>query len=408
VGPHVEPIRIVLYSHDSLGLGHVRRNLALAHALGNQLPGLTGREVTGVLVSGTALAPGFELPPGWDWVILPAVEKSRGGYRPRNLDVPMQDLVSLRASLLESVLGSFRPDLVVVDRHATGIHHELEVALRRARAGGPVRVVLGLREILDSPDAASAEWDREGGAGLVKALFDAIWVYGDPAVHDLVAAGEIPRSVRRLIHYTGYLAAGRPPGSGKLSMSRPYFMTTVGGGADGHALAKMASSAALPPGVGHLIVAGPQMPAEQLDDLRRHATPGVRIVDALDDVVLHLRRAEAIVSMGGYNTVCEILSTRVPALIVPRTEPRSEQRIRAESLAAAGYLEHRDIGTLTPADLAGWLAKRLGTKVDRRRAQLNGLVRVPQLAAGLLLPVLNSGGTRPLDHIREGVAHVAI
>jgi predicted glycosyltransferase len=150
------------------------------------------------------------------------------------------------------------------------------------------------------------------------------------------------------------------------------------------------------------------MPEEQLNDLRRQATAGVRIVDTLDDMVLHMRRAEAIVSMGGYNTVCEILSTRVPALIVPRTESRSEQRIRAESLAAAGYLEHRDIGTLTPAVLAGWLAQRLGTKVDRRRAQLNGLVRVPQLAAGLLLPVLNSGGTRPLDHIREGAAHVAI
>jgi predicted glycosyltransferase len=93
---------------------------------------------------------------------------------------------------------------------------------------------------------------------------------------------------------------------------------------------------------------------------------------------------------------------------VPRTEPRSEQRIRAESLAAAGYLEHRDIGTLTPAVLAGWLAERLGTRVDRRRAQLNGLVRVPQLAAGLLLPVLDSAGSRPLDHMKEGAAHVAI
>ncbi|MEN8584202.1 hypothetical protein B1A87_021850 [Arthrobacter sp. KBS0703] len=404
----MEHIRIVLYSHDSLGLGHVRRNLALAHALTNQLPGLIGREVTGVLVSGTTLAPGFELPPAWDWVILPGVEKGRGGYRPRSLDVPMPDLVSLRASLLESVLGSFRPDLVVVDRHATGIHRELEVALRRARAAGPVRMVLGLREVLDSPEAAIAEWDREGGEGLVTSLFDAIWVYGDPAVHDPVAAGEIPHSFRKLIHYTGYLAAGRPQGSGQLSMRRPYFMTTVGGGADGHALAKMASDAALPPGVGHLIVAGPQMPAQQLNDLRLRAKAGFKIVDTLDDMVLHMRRAEAIVSMGGYNTVCEILATRVPALVVPRTESRSEQRIRAESLAAAGYLEHRDIGMLTPAVLADWLVKQLGTKVDRRRAQLNGLVRVPQLAAGLLLPVLESIGTRPLDHIREGAAHVAI
>jgi len=404
----VEHLRIVLYSHDSVGLGHVRRNLALAHALSNQLPVLTGHPVTGILVSGTALAPRFDVPAGWDWVILPGVEKSPAGYQPRNLSVPMQDLISLRAGLLESVLGSFRPDLVVVDRHATGIHRELEAALRRARAAGPVRTVLGLREVLDEPKAAIAEWEKVGGAPLVKDLFDAIWVYGDPAVHDPVACGEIPLSVGKLIHYTGYLAAGRPPGSGQLSVQRPYFMTTVGGGADGHALAAMSAATDLPPGMGHLIVAGPQMPAEQLNDLRLHATAGTRIVDTLDDMVLHLRGAQAIVSMGGYNTVCEIMSTDVPALIVPRIHARSEQRIRAASLASAGYLEYREINTMTPGLLSGWLVRRLGSRVDRRQARLDGLVRVPQLAAELLQPVLESGGRRPLDHIQEGAAHVAI
>jgi predicted glycosyltransferase len=160
-------LRIVLYSHDSLGLGHVRRNLALASALTDQLPGLTGRQVTGVLVAGTALAPGFRIPEGWDWVILPGVMKGAAGYEPRDLSVPMQDLVSLRGKLLDSLLQGFNPDLVIVDRHATGIQLELEGALRRLRARGEARVVLGLREVLDSPAAAIAEWDshRRSPAG---------------------------------------------------------------------------------------------------------------------------------------------------------------------------------------------------------------------------------------------------
>jgi predicted glycosyltransferase len=401
-------LRIVLYSHDSLGLGHVRRNLALAHALSNQLPLLTGRYVTGILISGTALAPGFDLPAGWDWVILPGVEKSPAGYQPRRLTVPMQDLVSLRAGLIQSVLEGFRPDLVVVDRHATGIHRELEAALRRARAAGPVRTVLGLREVLDEPEAAIAEWEKMGGAPLVKDLFDAIWVYGDPAIHDPVAAGEIPHSFTKLIRYTGYLAAGRPPGSGKLSVQRPYFMTTVGGGTDGHALAAMAAAAEVPAGVRHLIIAGPQMPGRQITDLRRRAAPGVRIVERLNDMVLHLRGAQAIVSMGGYNTVCEIMSTDVPALIVPRIHARSEQRIRAASLASAGYLEYREINTLTPGILSGWLVRRLGTRVDRRQARLDGLVRVPQLAAALLQPLLRGEASSAASSSREGAAHAAI
>lgn len=407
-------IKIVLYSHDSLGLGHVRRNLALANSLSELLPGLTGRKVTGVLVAGTALAPGFRIPEGWDWVILPGVDKGPGGYRPRNLSVSLQEVVSLRGALLDTLLRGFRPDLVVVDRHATGIHRELESALRCLRALGPVRIVLGLREVLDAPEAAIAEWDSMGGSSRVEELFDAIWIYGDRAVHDPVASGEVPSALAKIVSYTGYLAAGRPPGSGKLRMPGRYVMTTVGGGSDGHALARVAATAALPAGVGHLIVAGPQMAKADRRDLRRHARDGVIVVKALDDMLLHLSRAEAVVSMGGYNSVCEIMSTGVPALIVPRSHPRCEQKIRAASLAAAGYLEGYDIAALTPDVLAGWLADRVGTRVDRGAAQLNGLSRVPPLAADLLLrvperlhPVEMHVGLQSL-RIRGGAAHVTV
>lgn len=391
----MEPMRIVLYSHDSVGLGHVRRNLALAHALNNQLPGLTGRSVTGILITGTALAPAFRLPEGWDWVLLPGVGKSSEGYLPRNLALTMQELVPLRARLLKATLAGFRPDLVIVDRHPTGVHGELETALRRARAGGSARVVLGLREVLDSPDTAATEWARVGGSRMVKALFDAIWVYGDPAVHDPVAAGEIPFGLRKLIRYTGYLAEGRPSASGTSCMPGRYCLTTVGGGSDGYALARIAVATRIPDGLGHLVVAGPQMPAEQLRDLRERGRPGVKVVSTVDDIVFHIRHAAAVVSMGGYNTVCEIMSSSVPALIVPRTQSRAEQRIRAASLSAAGYLEQHEIGTLTPAVLAEWLASRLGTTVDRRRAVLDGLVRVPQLAAELLQPKADPNQVSP-------------
>ena len=403
----MEPMRIVLYSHDSVGLGHVRRNLALAHALNNQLPVLTGRPVTGILVTGTAQAPAFQAPAGWDWVLIPGVSKGPGGYQPRNVDVPMRELVSLRATLLQATLAGFHPHLVIVDRHATGIHRELESALRLTRAGGRVRIVLGLREVLDDPETAFAEWARCGGPRVVKDLFDAIWVYGDPGIHDPMAAGEIPFSLRKLIRYTGYLAAGRPAISGVSCMPGPYFMTTVGGGSDGYELASMAAAAPVPAGLGHLIVAGPQMPAGQLEDLRRLARPGVKVVAAVDDVVFHIRHAAAVVSMAGYNTVCEILSTDVPALLVPRTQARAEQRIRAASLVQAGYLEQQEIRALTPDLLAGWLATRLGTSVDRRRAMLNGLIRVPQLAADLLQPLVGAESASSARAL-EGASRVAV
>ncbi|WP_427015718.1 glycosyltransferase family protein [Pseudarthrobacter sp. P1] len=337
--------------------------------------------MTGLLITGTSVAPSFRAPSGWDWVLLPGVDKGLDGYVPRNLEVSMHDLVALRAGMIDGVLAGFRPDLIVVDRHATGIHGELATALRRARATSAVRVVLGLREVLDGPEAALAEWARLGGPGVIKELFDGIWIYGDPAVHDPVEAGEVPWSLRRLIHYTGYLATGRPTGSGVNCMPGPYCMTTVGGGSDGHALARVAALTPMPAGLGHLIVTGPQMPDKERRDIAQLARNGATVVAMVDDVVHHMRQAAAVVSMGGYNSVCEIMSTDVPALIVPRSQPRAEQRIRAGSLARAGYVDYQEIGTLTPEVLSSWLSSQLGTTIDRRRLQLNGLARVPQLAA---------------------------
>jgi predicted glycosyltransferase len=63
--------------------------------------------------------------------------------------------------------------------------------------------------------------------------------------------------------------------------------------------------------------------------------------------------AQAVVSMGGYNTVCEIVSQRKPFLIVPRAIPREEQLIRAQVLYRNGYCRYIDPRELTPESLRG-------------------------------------------------------
>ena len=208
--PSPAPLRVVLYSHDSLGLGHLRRNLALAHALAQDLPALSGRDVAGLLVRG--LTPGVDLPlpPGFDWLTLPGVAKGPGGYEPRHLGTGTADLLALRSALLETALTCFGPDLVVIDRHPYGVHRELLAPLRRLRRARPsCQVVLGLREVLDSPGCVQAEWHRLGDTGELRHLIDHVWVYGDPAVHDLRRSGEAPTALADRITYTGYLAAGR-------------------------------------------------------------------------------------------------------------------------------------------------------------------------------------------------------
>ena len=378
-------LRVLLYSHDSVGLGHIRRNLALAHALSVQLPALTGRPVTGMLLTGTGHATTLDKPGGFDVVVLPGVAKGDGGYEPRNVDVPMAALSDMREGMLTAAVTGFEPDLVIVDRHAHGVDGELRQALLTLRQERPeAAIVLGLREVLDEPEAVAREWQRIGDLDELTRTFDQIWVYGDASVHDIRRTGELPLSMHSLVRYTGYLANGRRWRRELDPTPMPYVLTMVGGGSDGAELCRIAARADVPEGHRHLVVTGPQMPAAERAGIEALAGPRTRVVGAVPDGLATIRRASAIVSMAGYNTVCEVMSTSTPALLVPREVPRLEQTIRARGLADAGAVDVMRGVELTPERLAGWMRDAVTTRQDRTALALDGLAAVPALAAALV------------------------
>lgn len=376
--------RIALSSHDSVGLGHVRRNLAIAHALTRSLPELTGEQITGVLITGQASATSFAAPPGWDWVVLPSVTVGEGGYRSRHLSAGIDRVTGMRAGAVAGVLRAFGPDLFVVDRHPFGVHGELLTALRELRATRPsCATVLGLRDVLDEPSVARAEFRALGGARVIREHFDAVWVYGDPAVHDPRASGETPPGLAPLIHHTGYLSHGRPSHT-DASTDGPFVLTTVGGGSDGVDIAVAAAAASVPEGHTHLIVTGPQMSASDRARVRERAGRATRVVESVPDMLGLLRQASAVVTMGGYNTVCEVMSTSTPSLVVPRCGRREEQRIRAHALERIGAIESVEASLLDGASIADFFARAHRTRVDRSGVDLDGLSAVSPLAAQLL------------------------
>ncbi len=373
-------IRIVLYSHDSTGLGHLRRNLALAHALTTGLDD----SVTGLLVAGRPEATRFPAPPGWDWLIVPGIRHTPDGYGSRALDLDVGTATALRGAVFRSAVRAFRPDLVVVDRHPLGVARELESALRMLRVERPdCRIVLGLRDVLDAPSALTAEWHAVGGAPVLRRLLDAIWVYGDPGIHDLTADGELPAGLHDLVAYTGYLAAGRVTGH-RHEIEEPFVLTTVGGGSDGTELAIAAAAAEVPAGHRHLVVTGPQMSSADRARVAAQARPETIVVRRVPDVLPLLQRAAAVVCMAGYNTICEVMATSTPALVAPRTQRRAEQRMRATALTRSGAIEMLEPARMDSATIAAWFATRAGQSAPRTGAALDGLTRVAKLAAELL------------------------
>ncbi|WP_323958642.1 glycosyl transferase family 28 [Arthrobacter sp. JZ12] len=376
-------LRVILYSHDSQGLGHARRNLALAHALTSSFAE-SGRLVSGVLVTGVVGATRFEAPPGWDWLLIPAIAKSPAGYVPRNLAVGQKRVVKVRSSLTAVILEDFRPHLVIVDRHPFGVDEELAKGLERLRRKRPgCRIVLGLREVLDRPSVARREWEALD-LEKVRRIFDELWVYGDPSVHNPVQSGEIPRGLSALIRYTGYLSAGRTARRRTGGTRLPYIVTMAGGGSDGLELTLTAARAPVPSGYEHLIITGPQMPKDHRTRVEAVAQPGTRVVSSVRDGLAEIQSAAAVVSMGGYNTVCEIMSTGTPALIIPRVHPRCEQLIRARGLARRGLLDFCHPAEFTPNVLAGWLKDVVGREVPRSGVNLDGLASAYEFASQLV------------------------
>ncbi len=377
-------IRIALYSHDSVGLGHVRRNLAIAHALSSRLPALVGEEVTGLLISGQSTATSFPTPPGWDWLILPSITTGPKGYSAQHLTAGLQRVTAVRGGSVEAAMAAFRPDLFVVDRHPFGVERELDATLRWLRRNRPsCTTVLGLRDVLDEPSATRAEWAAIGGADAVRRAFDEIWVYGDPRVHDLTRTGELPAGLAPLVRHTGYLSHGRP-GRGHPVADEPFVLTTVGGGSDGGAIAAAAARAAVPSGIRHVIVTGPEMPDDHRRAIRAAAGPLTTVTRSVPDALALIRRASAVVSMGGYNAVAEIMSTETPALIVPRDNRRVEQPLRATALASLGAVETLPAAAATPEALSAFFARAVGTRVVREGIDLDGLTVVADHAADLV------------------------
>ena len=385
--------RVALYSHDTMGLGHMRRNLLLAQALQH-----SPVQAVVLMIAGAREASLVTATTGVDCVALPSLWKDGAGeYRPRHLDVSLDDLVSMRARIAAAALDAFAPDVLIVDNVPRGALRELDLALETLRARGRTRFVLGLRDVLDDPVATQGEWTRAHNDEAVRRYYHAVWVYGDPAVYDPVREYAFAPDMATKVRFTGYLdqrertrysggqrgdpvaLLGLPPG--------PLALCLVGSGQDGSQLAEAFAQAELPERTNGVLVTGPGMPLDARRRVARAAAgkPGRRIVRYLSEPTRLVRRADQVVAMGGYNTICEVLSFRKQALIVPRVAPRREQLIRAERLEALGLVDVLHPAELTPRALSDWLAiKRTPPPLARRHVDLDGLARVPRLLEELV------------------------
>jgi predicted glycosyltransferase len=381
-----------------VGIGHMRRNVHIAQALA-----ASPLQAVILMIAEAREANVLNLPPGADCLTLPALCKEfTGSCRPRYLDISLRDLVRLRAQAIATALEAFRPEVLIVDHLPRGALNELDVALSDLRRRGHCRCVLGLRDVIEHPARVRAEWACDGSDAVIRNFYDAVWIYGDPAVYDPVREyGFCPALAEKAI-YTGCLD-GRPPMATSSpaddtlarlgDITRPMVLCMVGGGQDGGELALAFARIPFTEGVLAVVLTGPFMPVE--DQRRLHALaasqPQLRVLGYQANPEPLVGRAERVIAMGGYNTVYELLSWEKRALVVPRSEPRHEQRIRAERLAALGLVDMLPLSQVSPERLHEWLARDLGPPLPvRKRIDLDGMKRLPLLLEKVLAGIASS------------------
>lgn len=408
---HNPALRIAMYSHDTMGLGHMRRNLLVAQSLQKEL------DVTILMISGAWEAGLFTLPSGVDCVTLPALRKEADGkYGSRRLQMSLKDLIELRSSTVDAILKAFRPDLLIVDKVPGGVAGELMPALRRLREDSQTRCVLGLRDILDGAESVRQEWRQEDNDRIVDSMYDAVWVYGDRRTYDVVSEYGFSNRVSRKMNYTGYL--NRRPATGPTQQQIQDVLSPlclpegklalcmVGGGQDGGEVATAFAQAPLPEGMNALLLTGPFMPAnlrERIVHLASAPSSRLRVMEFTNDTAPLLAAADRVVCMGGYNTICEVLSYRLRALVVPRVRPRDEQLVRARRFESLGLLDVLHPDELSSHAIARWLEADPLPSRPRLEIDFNGTRRLPELVRSLCEPA------RPhLELLSKGSASHAV
>ena len=287
---------------------------------------------------------------------------------------------------------------------------EIMPALRALKEHRPrTKIVLGLRDILDDPQTMVPYFRNGSVADALEEFYDEIWVYGCQSVYDPIREYRLTDAVRRKIKFCGYIAF-----DGSISLTAvvrrklgvvegKLALTTAGSGRDGFFLLDAYLKALDPLSrkleIVSLLVTGSDMPLRQRKDLerrckRRGSSQRVNLMQFSPKIIEYMSASDVVVSMGGYNTLSEVISLGKEAVIIPRVSPRKEQLIRAVAFEKRDLIRIIHPAQLTPNTLAEKVHDALQTtsvpltqRLKAASVDLNGLESVKNRVVDLLPPL---------------------
>jgi len=198
---------ILMYSHDTYGLGHIRRSMAIASHL-------LGPRVNILILTGSPIAGRFPFPEQIDYVRIPGmIKRTNEEYLPLSIKINARHALDIRKNIITATVKTFQPQLFIVDKEPLGLKREVLPALQWLRRNRPgTRTILGLRDIMDDAQTTRQEWRDKGVYQILEELYSEIWVYGNRELYDPIREYGISDAVSSKMHFTGYIPRKVPSG----------------------------------------------------------------------------------------------------------------------------------------------------------------------------------------------------
>jgi predicted glycosyltransferase len=354
-----KPFNIVMYSHDTYGLGHIRRTMALASRFRNP-------DTNVIILTGSPIVGRFAFPEQIDFVRIPGmIKKTNEEYLPLSIKINANHVLNIRKSIIAATVKSFCPHLFIVDKEPLGLKKEILPTLKWLQKNAPrTRIVLGLRDIMDDAATVRTVWRKKGIYRALETYYSDIWVYGIQDFYDPIKEYNISESVAEKIQFTGYIPRKvRTRGDAlnerkrhKITGEDTLVLVTTGGGGDGYPVMDAYLSMLELLGAGNpyksILITGPFMPkAQRMDVLMRARKVKALVFHFYRQMETIIAASDLVISMGGYNTLCELMSQRKLSLLIPRETPRMEQTIRAQCFKERNLLDYIPWKTLSPESL---------------------------------------------------------
>jgi predicted glycosyltransferase len=381
---------ILMYSHDTYGLGHIRRTLAIA-------TNLLGPRVNILILTGSPIAGRFSFPDQIDFVRIPGmIKKTNDEYQPLSIKINAKHALDIRRNIITATAKTFQPHLFIVDKEPLGLKKEVLPTLQWLRRCRPdTKAILGLRDIMDDAASVIQDWQEKDVYRILEELYSEIWVYGIQDFYDPIKEYQISDNISRKMLFTGYIPRKVPSQTAidnirkenRIEPGDKLVVVTTGGGGDGytvmHTYLAMLEGAAGALPFKSVLITGPFMPKQERKMVFKRAKRlGVRTYHFYRQMEKIFAAADVVVSMGGYNTLCEILNQGTVSLVIPREIPRKEQLLRAQAFSGHNLVDYIPWGEFTPEQLK----KKILALLDKpepyqeamARFRLNGIETMSQ------------------------------